>query len=79
VTRVLLRTVATGRKEKHDEKRSAVTVGGVKAVLIENDSWEGGVSNEGVRQQYHRCTWLEFPTPVWNWGDTAIRSGETRA
>jgi hypothetical protein len=65
---ILLRAIPTGRKwgDKIEEKRSTVTIGGVKCTLVERDSWEGGDSGI-IRQQYHRTTWLEYPEAKWNY------------
>lgn len=65
--RVLIAVKPTGRAfgDKVDAQETSVTIGGVKCRVIEDDRWEGGVQSEGVRQQYHRCTWLEYPAPKW--------------
>lgn len=67
--RVLLAVKATGRQfgDKVPERESTVTIAGVKCRVVESDTWEGGVPGESVRQQYHRCTWLEYPAPKWDY------------
>ena len=69
--KILLKAVPTGRQwgDKVDPKITDTTIAGVKCTLTEIDSWEGGsVPGEGVKQQYHRTTWLGYPNPVWKYG-----------
>lgn len=68
---LLIKAVPTGRKDKQDERRSQITVAGVKLTIIECDVWEGGVPDEGIHQQYHRTTWIEAPEVKWVHSNTA--------
>jgi hypothetical protein len=65
---ILIAVKPTGRQwgNKIAERETSVTIGGIKCKVIESDIWEGGVPDEGIRQQYHRCTWLEYPAPRWD-------------
>lgn len=63
--KALIKAVPTGRQwgDKREEDISNITIAGVKCVVRVNDSWEGGIPDDGVIQQYWRMTWLEYPKP----------------